>query len=155
MAACILRNAIALAQGAPKRPTIIVSPNEAVLVQWHECLIKAGVQNVYRFRTKKSKPIQGAIYVLCTRYDLMAEMRQVLFETHNSRKVPFSPLFPCPPKELMLVLKNQYESEKDPDIENQYIEKGSGITVSECVSDYMSLSSEDVKYHFETVSPTG
>jgi SNF2 family DNA or RNA helicase len=42
VAACILRNAIANAKGQPPLPTLIVSPNNAIVTQWHVTLIKAG-----------------------------------------------------------------------------------------------------------------
>ena len=53
--ACILRNAIALSKDEPKLPTLICSPNDAVLTQWHQTLVKAGVEpkKIYRFEAKK------------------------------------------------------------------------------------------------------
>jgi SNF2-related domain len=43
VAACGLRNAMANAKGEPPLPTLIVSPNNAVVAQWHDTLIKAGM----------------------------------------------------------------------------------------------------------------
>lgn len=125
VAACMLRNALALAKGQPRKPTLIVSPNDAVLLQWQETLIKANVNPnaIFRFQTKSNKaPVQRHHFVLCNRYDLLTEARTV-FERlsgkgNNSNtykgSLPLlkSPLFPNAKKALLECLTNQYEAEQ-------------------------------------------
>jgi SNF2 family DNA or RNA helicase len=150
--ACIIRNAVALSQDRPRKPTLIVSPNDAVLTQWLETLLKAGVDplKIYRLQSKKSKPLKGDCYVLCNRYDLQVEMRFIFDQTRKNKARPVSPLFPHTPKELLLVLKNQYLAEKGK-ATNEYIEKGDRITLSDCITDYLSQNAHKVAPIFETV----
>jgi len=75
----------------PEKPSIIVSPNDAVLKQWHETLIKAGVETdmIYRFIAKDNRlKLKGNIYVLCNRYDLQTEARHIFGQVQRDRAVP-------------------------------------------------------------------
>ena len=150
--ACILRNAIALSQDRPKKPTLIVSPNDAVLTQWLETLLKAGVhpRKIYRLQSKKSRPLKGDCFVLCNRYDLQVEMRFLFDHTRKNKARAVSPLFPHAPKNLLLMLKNQYLAEKGK-ATNEYIEKGDRITMADCITDYLGQHMHSIAPIFETV----
>ena len=155
--ACILRNAISLSQDKPKLPTLIVSPNDAVLMQWHETLLKAGIPSskIYRFQARRSpnnkKKLSGDFFVLCNRYDLQVELRHVFDNTSKTERLKaISPLWPHTPKALLLVLKNQYLAEKGKAV-NEYIERGDGISMAECITDYLSWDRHKVTPIFETV----
>ena len=115
VAACMLRNAIALARqpGKPLKPTLIVSPNDAVGTQWFETLIKANVapNKIYRFKAKSyDRPSSKHHFYLCNRYDLQTETRYCFERLDKEGRK--SPLFPNVPKKLLSVLKNQYLSEQ-------------------------------------------
>lgn len=115
VAACMLRNAIALSQHPekPLKPTLIISPNDAVGTQWYETLVKANVapSKIYRFKAKSYvKPSGKHHFYLCNRYDLQTETR-FCFERleKEGRK---SPLFPNAPKKLLKLMDNQYKAEQ-------------------------------------------
>lgn len=118
----MLRNAMALAQGKPKKPTLIVSPNDAVSTQWFETLIKANVhpKAIYRFRAKQSQQVslqpkqkEQVRFYLCNRYDLQTEARYC-FEKLKTDATHFhkSPLFPNADRALLKCLQNQYLAEQ-------------------------------------------
>lgn len=120
--ATMLRNAIADAQGKPPLPTVLVSPNHAVGMQWAETLVKAGVDagRIFQFTPKRKHEYSGAIYILLTRYELQSEMKYLLNlakppprgnNHHRQSAAPlvYSPLFPHAPNQLLLKLLNQYE----------------------------------------------
>ena len=118
VAACMLRNALALAQERPRKPTLIVSPNDAVSTQWFETLIKANVapNKIYRYRAKSQvHPTPRHEFYLCNRYDLQTEARHC-FDRLKTEKAQFrnhkSPLFPNAPISLLKCLQNQYLSEQ-------------------------------------------
>jgi SNF2 family DNA or RNA helicase len=123
VAGAMLRNAIAKAHKKVEKPTLICTPNEAVLGQWVETFIKAGIDKnkLYRYKTKQTDPFQGDIFVLCTIYDLQTEARYC-FNRPNHQ----SPLFPTAPKYLLRVLRNQYKAERGR-AKNMYARKGESI----------------------------
>lgn len=141
VAACILRNFILEAQGKAKKPTLICSPNESVLHQWHEHLILAGVDRgkIFRFQTKQNKPIQGDIYVLCNRYDFQTEVRYTFGSIKPSQCIEptKSQLFPSASNELLRVLKNQYLYEKGKE-KNKYKNKARPMTINECITKHLA-----------------
>ncbi|CAB9519192.1 annealing helicase and endonuclease ZRANB3 [Seminavis robusta] len=129
VAACILRNAVAVEKKKPKRPTLIIAPSKAVLSQWHETLIKAGVDkmNIYSLVTKRSKPLGGDLFVLCTIYDLQTEVRN-WFGGHTSA------LFSEASPKHLKVLRNQYRANKGQE-RNKYNKLGDckTLSVNECI----------------------
>jgi len=130
--ACLLRNAIARCKETPIKPTLIVSPNNAVLTQWHETLLKAGVdgKRIFRFVAKKTEyRLKGEIFVLCNRYDLQTEMRNMWGDAKTKTFKP-SALLPNAPRKCQAILKNQYLSEKGKE-ENFHIDKEDKVTISE------------------------
>ena len=150
----ILRNAIADVKKKPKKPTLICSPNEAVLVQWHQTLIKAGVdkKKIYRFRTKKSEPLAGDIFVLCTMYDLQTELRycfDIMKRVGGNIYAHCSPLFASSPGKLLCVLKNQYRAEKGKE-KNKYNRDGDE-NVNECIRRHLGKQESNCSLAFRTV----
>ena len=124
VAAALLRIAIAKAQRKPARPTIIIAPNDAVMAQWREHLIKAGTppSSVLLYKSKASRETQrwslgGAHtglrhpWVLLTRYTLLTEVRQALEGawTHAGTKCS-SPLFPHLTSQLASALHQVYKA---------------------------------------------
>jgi len=158
--ACILRNAISRAKGEAAKPTLIVNPNESVLEQWRDTLVKAGVDEwaIWRFETKNaknSKPLRGEIFILCTRYDLQTEARYC-FESIRSgmfeNLAEKSQLFPNVPIELPTALKNQYRAAQGRE-KNQYNENkdGTRISIEECVTHLLAQQGASVSKIFRTV----
>ncbi|CAB9520696.1 regulator of chromatin subfamily A containing DEAD/H box 1 [Seminavis robusta] len=139
--ACLLRNRIAASQGKPRKPTLICSPNESVLSQWHEHLILAGIDpnKIYRFKTKQGQPISGDIYVLCNRYDFQTEARWTFqsIKPDVSIEPSRSPLYPNARSELLAVLKNQYRASKGKE-KNRYIAKHERTTINECIVKHLA-----------------
>jgi hypothetical protein len=93
-------------------PTLVVGPNDAVLLQWEETLLKAGVSpsRIHYFRPKRGLRLEGDIFVLLTRYKLQTEVKNLLQKVKMSNNErPTSPLFPNAPKLLLHKLKNQYQ----------------------------------------------
>jgi SNF2 family DNA or RNA helicase len=146
VAGAILRNAIAEAQKKAKKPTLICTPNEAVLVQWADTLIKAGVDRskIYRFQTKKCGFLQGDIYILCTIYDLQTECRYC-FDSGKNYK---SPLFPTTPSHLLHVLQVQYKAERGRIKKNRF--RRAGESINECIRRALSKYESHCDLTFRT-----
>jgi SNF2 family DNA or RNA helicase len=153
VAACILRNAVANAKQQPKKPTLIVCPNLAVLVQWYETLVKAGVpkKKIHQFQTGKTTPIRGDIFVLCTIYQLLREVKScyesVKRGLEGERTVRMSPLFPYTPVALLRDLKTQYRVNKSGGRKKE--DNFKDYTVSEYISHL--LAQHSCKFAFRTV----
>jgi SNF2 family DNA or RNA helicase len=93
-------------------PTLVVGPNDAVLLQWEETLLKAGVSpsRIHYFRPKRGLRFEGDIFVLLTRYNLQTEVKNLLEKVNmGNNERPTSPLFHDAPKSLLHMLKNQYQ----------------------------------------------
>ena len=149
VAGALLRNAVATINKKPEKPTLICSPNEAVLFQWHQTLVKAGVgtEKVLRFRTKKPALLTGDIFVLCTIYDLQTELRYI-FE--GIKKASYkSPLFVSTPAKLLEILRNQYRAEKGK-MKNKYNNNGK-TNVNEVIRRYLDKYKGDCLLTFRTV----
>jgi len=154
VAACILRNFISFAKKEPAKPTLICSPNDAVLKQWHETLIKAGVDKgkIYRFKTKASQPLMGEIFILCNRYDFQTDAQHVFAQLKRQQygSIRRSPLFPNASESLLRVLKNQYDYSKGRAKNKYKADKHTNICA--VITDY--LATELMKNHktvFHTV----
>lgn len=108
----ILRNKWCDTHGKRRLPSLIVAPNDQVLTQWRETLIKAGVSaaRIRYFKPKSSTKLEGNFFILMTRYNVQTTAR-TLFSKVNMRdkEIPSSPLFPVAPKPLLHKLKNQYQ----------------------------------------------
>ena len=159
VAACILRNAMADAKKQPKKPTFICSPNDAVLKQWHQTLLNAGVdpKKIFRFKTKRHKPLKGDIFILCNRYDLQTEARYIfnyLKNDENDASIPKSPLFPNSSETLLRILKNQYRADKGKE-KNKYNDRfGQRIPICECITHYLAQEAANLSLKeavFQTV----
>jgi len=62
------------------RPTVIVSPNDAVQVQWRDTLVKNDIllENIHFFEVgQESRAFDQAIFLLLTRYTLQSEVKRV------------------------------------------------------------------------------
>lgn len=91
-------------------PSLVVGPNDAVLLQWEETLVKAGVGPSRIQHFKQSTRLEGDIFVLLTRYQLQTEVRALLRKVNmRNNEQPTSPLFSNAPKALLHKLKNQYQ----------------------------------------------
>jgi hypothetical protein len=103
---------LADAKGTTKRPTVIVSPNDAVLIQWRDALILNGVSidRVIMFQKAQTEGFKGANFILLTRYMVQAEIKE-LFEYMDMESPPRtkSALFPHATWDNLRKLKNQYE----------------------------------------------
>lgn len=149
--ACILRNAIALTKDQKKLPTLICSPNDAVLTQWQETLVKAGVERkkIYRFEAKKPKyKLKGDIYLLCNRYNLQTEVRYMWGGEHQ-KKYAVSALLPNAKKKMMDCLKNQYLAAKGK-VKNEHIDQGDAVSVSDIITDCLAEYTA-IKRTYQTV----
>jgi hypothetical protein len=112
IAGAILRNELAAAKGAKKRPTVIVSPNDAVLMQWRDALILNGVSidRIVMFKKAQTDGFADTNFVLLTRYTIQAEVRELFdYLDLNSPPRKTSALFPNVTKQGLRKLKNQYE----------------------------------------------
>ena len=156
-----LVNAMARAKGEAPKPSLVVSPNDAVLEQWKEHLVKAGMdpKKIVRLATKQKRSLpRDDIVLLCTRYDLMTEARFILdsYPTKESndsdddddsvasssntshRK---SPLFPNSDTNLLQVLANLYRSESNSHTQSRFkeIEGGEKVNTDEVIVKYLRI----------------
>mmetsp|Transcript_3902 Transcript_3902/g.7991 ORF Transcript_3902/g.7991 Transcript_3902/m.7991 type:complete len:186 (-) Transcript_3902:13-570(-) len=78
IAGAILANLVAKTMNYPQLPTLIVSPNDTVELQWKTTLMENGVrlQNIVHFDRGKHSGFKGDNFVLMSRYTAMAEMRE-------------------------------------------------------------------------------
>lgn len=89
-----------------KLPTIIAGPNDAVLDQWEETLILAGVpyNKIKSYRFNDDNVLARVDhFVLLTRHTMMVEMRNLI-------ETGYSNLFPNFPAKLLKIMKNIYLS---------------------------------------------
>ena len=110
--AMILRNKWHEAHRKRPLPCLVIGPNDAVLLQWEETLLKAGVNaaRITYFKPRSATRLEGGIFVLMTRYNLQTEVRYLLDRVDmRSKEHPSSPLFPNAAKLLLHQLKNQYQ----------------------------------------------
>jgi hypothetical protein len=102
---------MAAAKGAKKRPTVIVSPNEAVQIQWRDALILNGVSidRIIMFRKAQTDGFADSNFILMTRYTVQAEVKE-LFEYLALKRPPrtTSALFPHATIDVIQKLQNQY-----------------------------------------------
>jgi SNF2 family DNA or RNA helicase len=132
IAGSILRNALAAARNEPARPTIIVSPNDAVQVQWRDTLVKNGVflEIIHMFeRGQPARDFDKPIFVLMTRYTLQREVKHVFDLLEEATKNPeaehlaTSVLFPHATIDNLVALKVQYMDENSKErVDNKYRE---------------------------------
>jgi hypothetical protein len=103
IAGAMLRNGIAMTTKNRAHPTVIVSPNDAVQVQWLDTLVKNGIlqENIHFFEVgQESRAFDQTIFLLLTRYTLQSEVKRVfrnLDEAMKNRKtahIVTSVLFP-------------------------------------------------------------
>jgi hypothetical protein len=103
---------LADAKGDKKRPTLIVAPNDAVLIQWRDALILNGVSihRIIMFKKAQTDGFKSANFIMMTRYTIQAEIRE-LFEYLAMKSPPRtkSALFPHATWDNLRRLKNQYE----------------------------------------------
>ena len=110
----MLRNAIVLANSPQNRkPTLVVGPNEPVLRQWFETLVKAGVPvgDIDLFRSRSTfQVLDGPKFFLLTRYQLQTEMKHMItaVKDRNSVPVPQSRLFPGADRECLFQMRSLY-----------------------------------------------
>jgi len=147
----LLRNAISEAKGRPKLPTVLVSPNHAVSIQWAETLIKAGVSagRIFQFMPKRSRhQYRGSVYILMTRYHLQTETKYILNLAKPRSRAPYSPLFPHAPNPLLIKLLNQYQYGKGDRVQNLCRREESQ---SACITRLLFESSKKVGPAFRTI----
>lgn len=134
--ATILRQNIALAKGQKPKPTLIISPNDAVLSQWQDTLIYAGVKKtkIVRYIPKDNTfKCKSGRFILCTRYCIQTEGRYLFSQCTKNKAKPDSSLFKNAPKQLLLALKNQYLFAMGK-AKNEYKEEGETVTPFEVVT---------------------
>lgn len=108
----LIRNKWHDAHGKRRLPSLIIGPNDAVLKQWYETLIKAGVSEsrIRYFKPKSSTNLEGNIFLLMTRYNVQTVVRSLFGKVDmRNKEHPSPPLFPTAPKMLLHKLKNQYQ----------------------------------------------
>ena len=108
----ILRNKWHDAHGKRPLPSLIVAPNDNVLKQWYETLVKAGVSasRIRYYKPRSSTKLEGNVFLLMTRYNLQTDIRALFGKVNmNNKEHPTSPLFPNAPKTLLHQMKNQYQ----------------------------------------------
>ena len=104
LAGAVLRDAISRAKGDDDLPTFVVAPNDAVLAQWREHLLRGVVAaaskvHVYKgaFKSRvaryESAVARGATFVLLTRYTLQTEVQGAYDAALDGASLA-SPLFP-------------------------------------------------------------
>jgi hypothetical protein len=104
LAGAVLRDAIARAKGDDDLPTFVVAPNDAVLAQWREHLVRGVVAaaskvHIYKgaFKSRvaryESAVARGATFVLLTRYTLQTEVQGAYDAALDGASLA-SPLFP-------------------------------------------------------------
>jgi hypothetical protein len=147
----MLRNAIA---SADKKPTVIVGPNESVLNQWRETLVKAGVPpgNIKNFiKTEPDFTYSGECYVLLTRYQLQSETKGLLSRSKgrdSSSPVPKSPLFPRLNNSILTQLHHLYWCSNGKE-RCQY--RQDKETLLECTTRLLTEAMLDIPHSFQTV----
>lgn len=108
----ILRNKWHDAHGNRRLPSLIIAPNDTVLRQWHDTLVKAGVSaaHIRYYKPRSSAKLEGNFFLLMTRYNVQTETRALFNKVDmRNKEHPTSPLFPAAPKTLLHKLKNQYQ----------------------------------------------
>ena len=119
LAGAVLRDAVSRAKGDDDLPTFVVAPNDAVLAQWREHLLRGVVAaaskvHVYKgaFKSRvaryESAVARGATWVLLTRYTLQTEVQGAYDAALDGASLA-SPLFPRAAK-LLPDLFAQYRS---------------------------------------------
>jgi len=104
LAGAVLRDAVSRATGDDDLPTFVVAPNDAVLTQWREHLLRGVVAaaskvHVYKgaFKSRvaryESAVARGATWVLLTRYTLQTEVQGAYDAALDGASLA-SPLFP-------------------------------------------------------------
>lgn len=85
--ALLLRNEWYEAHGKCQLPSLIASPNEQVLLQWHDTLKNAGVndQRIHRFIPKKGNKLGCFDFVLLMHSNVQTEVKW-LFEIAAERE---------------------------------------------------------------------
>jgi SNF2 family DNA or RNA helicase len=164
----VLRNALAGAKGLKKRPTAIVAPNDAVLLQWRDTLIRNGVpeERIYLFqKAQDNSKFDEGIFLLMTRYALQSEVKELFdyigeYENQKQRPRSTSVLFPHLAPDNLYKLWMQYMAKKGKLHlrEKTNYAKKEGEYIDDCVSRLLALcvrricSSFDLKeLVFETV----
>ena len=86
IAGVILRNSLASAKKQKLRASVIVSPNDAVMLQWRDTLILNGVskENIFKFQKDQSELDDDCLFLLMTRYSLQAEVKRVFDRIYDS-----------------------------------------------------------------------
>jgi len=108
----ILRNKWHDAHGKRRLPSLIIAPNDTVLGQWHDTLLKAGVSGsrIRCYKPRSSTKLEGNFFLLMTRYNIQTEIKALFGKVDmRNKEHPSSPLFPTAPKALLYKLKNQYQ----------------------------------------------
>jgi SNF2 family DNA or RNA helicase len=147
----MLRNELSKAKGQIPLPTLIIAPNDAVLEQWFDALLKNGVSDkrIVMFSKAQVDGLQGDNFILMTRYTAQAEIKD-LFENLDvgSPKRTTSALFPGVGPTTLLALHNQYLSSKGKE-RNRYINKDEDI--EDCVSRLLKKTGRHTNAVFETI----
>ncbi|KAG7361311.1 SNF2-related protein [Nitzschia inconspicua] len=144
VAAIVIRNAIAAANGEKSLPSLVVCPNDTVMMQWKEHLLQAGFSKdrIIRLKTKQPVSLESqSNVILSTRYDLQSELRFILQDVENpplNQRTKKSPLFPAASRGLLEVLLNQYQNANSP-VKNRYNEMPGGrkLTNEAVVTKYL------------------
>jgi len=141
IAGAILRNVLSKAKEEKPRPCVIVTPNDAVSVQWRDTLYKNGVAaNRIKFFEKGQTSVgfDQDIFLLLTRHRLQAEVKRVFGGLDQARDHPEmarSALFPHVDIDNLLQLKTTYEEEhvKGAIRENNPYRK-QGESIADCIT---------------------
>lgn len=149
IAGAILYNELAATKGDEKRPTAIVSPNDAVLLQWRDTLIANGVSadRIFVFKKASTEGFDDANFILMTRYSIQSEVRELfkyLAMPDNERPRSKSALFRSTSVLMLKKLRYQYLA-KSGQLRVKNIYKRKGELVDGCVTRLVSESSKKIK----------
>lgn len=147
IAGAVLRNGMTVARKDKARPTLVISPNDAVQVQWRDTLVNNGVllELIHFFEVgQQSRDFDKAIFLLMTRYALQSEVKRVFCNLEEAMKNPLavhlatSVLFPHADLKNLERLKIQYQDENTK-IHVTNKDRDKGEPTSDCVARLVNL----------------
>ena len=113
-----MSDAIATERGEKKLPILVVSPNDAVQLQWRDTLLLNGVpmSRIVWFKKGMTKGFESNNFILLTRHTAAAEIRRVFDERSKNTRIDTkekpSPLFPQASRMTLERLQDEYLFEK-------------------------------------------
>ena len=135
---------MAATKGERPRPTVIVSPNDAVQVQWRDSLYNNGVllEHIQEFeKGQRNRDFDKPIFLLLTRHRLQSEVKRVFKNLDNLSRTPdlaTSVLFPYAKRDNLKLLRMQYQVENSK-LRIRNTARREGERVTDCVTRLINL----------------